>query len=83
MEVLKNMNEVLSSLYEGDILTLDGKDRFLLKKEKVFCYRDGTRFSLSIEDFSKLYQKNRFLVYEESVEIDESKDEAYYRYYRK
>ena len=83
MEVLKNMNEVLSSLYDGDILTLDGKDRFLLKGEKIFCYKEGTRFSLSIEDFSQLYQKNRFHIFEESVEIDENKDEAYYRYYRK
>ena len=83
MELLRNMNEVLSSLYDGDILTSNGKDRYILKGEKVFCYDQGTRFSLSIEDFSELYKKNRFYLYEESVEIDENKDEAYYRYYRK
>ncbi len=83
MELLRNMNEVVSCLYDGEILTSDGKDRFILKDERVFCYKDGSRFSLDIKDFSELYQKNRFYLYEESVEIDESKDEAYYRYYRK
>ena len=82
-EILKNMNEVLQSFYDGEILTTDGKDRFLMKDEKIFCYKDGTRFSLNIKDFSELYEKNRFLIYEESFEIDETKDEAYYRYYRK
>ena len=83
MELLRDMNEVLSYLREGDIVTSDGKDQFVLKGEKVFRYYNGSRFSLDLKDFSDLYKKNRFYLYEESVEIDETKDEAYYRYYRK
>lgn len=77
------MNEILSYLREGDIVTSDGKDQFILKGEKVFRYYNGSRFSLDLKDFADLYKKNRFYLYEESVEIDETKDEAYYRYYRK
>ena len=81
-ELAANMNEVLSYLKEGEILTSSGKDRFVMKGDRIFCYIGGTRFSMGIEDFAELYMKNRFYLYEESVEIDESKDEAYYRYYR-
>ena len=83
MELLRDMNEVLSCLQEGEVITSNGKDLFVLKGEKVWTYREGTRFSLSPKDFAELYKKNRFYLYEESVEIDETKDEAYYRYYRK
>ncbi len=83
MELLRDMNEVLSCLQEGEVITSNGKDLFVLKGEKVWTYREGTRFSLSLKDFAELYKKNRFYLYEESVEIDETKDEAYYRYYRK
>ncbi len=83
MELLKDMNEVLSYLREGEVVTCNGKDLFVLKGEKVWRYAEGTRFPLSLKDFIELYMKNRFYLYEESVEIDETKDEAYYRYYRK
>ena len=83
MEDLRDIYEALSYLKEGAVLTCNGKDQFVLKGEKVYRYEEGSRFSLSVEDFTDLYKKNRFALYEESVEIDESKDEAYYRYYRK
>ena len=83
MELLRDMNEVLSYLREGDIVTSDGKDQFVLKGEKGVRYYNGSRFSLDLKDVADLYKKNRFYLYEESVEIDETKDEAYYRYYRK
>ncbi len=83
MLLLRNMNETLSALRNGDIATTDGNDQFILKDEKVWCYSRGNRFSLDIPDFVELYQKNRFFLYEEPAGIDESKDEAYYRYYKK
>lgn len=83
MELLKDMSEVLAYLRKGEILTSNGKDQFVLKKERVYRYCEGTRFSLELKDFVQLYTKNRFYLNEESVQIDESKDEAYYRYYRK
>ena len=83
MEQLRNVNEALSYLKDGEIVTSNGIDRFILKNERIYRYEDGTRFSLSEKDFLELYGKNRFFLYEESVEIDETKDEAYYRYYKK
>ena len=83
MRTIKGAAEALVCLKEGEILTTDGKDRFILKKDRVYCYESGTRFSVPAEDFLQLYQKNSFFIEEETVEIDESKDEAYYRYYRK
>ena len=83
MQKLSDINEALSYLREGDIVTGNGKDLFVMKNDRIYRYSDGSRFGLSIKDFVELYNKNTFYLYEESVEIDESKDEAYYRYYRK
>ncbi|MBP5279438.1 MAG: hypothetical protein J6Z03_03060 [Erysipelotrichaceae bacterium] len=83
MQRLKDISEAIGYLRDGDIVTTDGKDQFILKNEKIYRYREGTRYGMDIKDFMELYNKNTFYLYEESVEIDESKDEAYYRYYRK
>lgn len=83
MQRLNDINETIGYLREGDIVTTNGKDLFVLKNNKVYRYDDGTHFGLDIKDFMELYNKNTFYLYEESVEIDETKDEAYYRYYRK
>ena len=83
MERLNDINEVLNYLQEGDIATSDGKDRFVLKDGRVYRYNDGTHFSLTVKDFKELYKNTNFYLYEEIVEVDEEKDEAYYRYYRK
>ena len=83
MQRLNNINDTLEYLRQGDIVTSNGKDMFILKEDKVYRYDEGTHYGMSIKDFVDLYSKNTFYLYEESVEIDESKDEAYYRYYRK
>ena len=83
MQKLNDITEAIGYLREGDIITGNGKDLFILKNDKVYRYNEGTHYGMSIKDFMELYNKNTFYLYEESVEIDESKDEAYYRYYRK
>lgn len=83
MQKLEDINEVISYLRDGDIVTSNGKDQFIMKNERVYRYCDGTHFGLDLKEFIELFRKNRFYLYEESVEIDETKDEAYYRYYRK
>ncbi len=83
MEQLRDVSEALSYLKDGEIVTSNGTDRFIMKNDRIYYYDNGTRFSLSEKDFLQLYRLNRFFLYEESVEIDETKDEAYYRYYRK
>ncbi|MBQ3295021.1 MAG: hypothetical protein IJH00_00835 [Erysipelotrichaceae bacterium] len=80
---LHDIAEAVSYLNEGDVITSNGKDQFVLKNEKICVYNEGTRFFLEPEDFVQLYKKSTFYLYEESAEIDETKDEAYYRYYRK
>ena len=82
MEKLKDINEALSYLREGELVTGNSKDIFVFKNDRIYRYDEGTRYSLNVSDFLELYSKNTFYLYEESVEIDETKDEAYYRYIR-
>lgn len=83
MQKIKDINEAISYLKQGDILTENGKNNFVFKNNRIYNYDEGTRYSLELEDFVKLFNKNTFYLYEESAEIDENKDEDYYRYYRK
>ncbi|MBR0418772.1 MAG: hypothetical protein IJI66_06360 [Erysipelotrichaceae bacterium] len=83
MQKLTDIREAVSYLQEGDIVTSNGKDFYVLKNDKVHIYSNGSHYSLELSDFARLYNKNTFYLYEESAEIDETKDEAYYRYYRK
>ena len=83
MQKLNDIKEVVSYLKEGDIVTSNGKNQFVLKNEKIATYSDGNHYSLDFKDFVDLYRNTTFYLYEEPIEIDESKDEAYYRYYKK
>ena len=84
MEKLETFTDVLLSLKDKEVLTTNKKDRYILKKGKIYCFMDGTSFVLSLEDFKDLYQEKTFFVFkEEGAYIDNDKDEAYYRYYRK
>ena len=77
------LKEIISILKSGYIITSDGKDFFVLKNNRVHHYKDGTHYSLEIDEFLSLYKNNSFYIYEETVEIDDKKDEEYYRYYKK
>lgn len=83
MQKLNDINEALSYLREGDIITSTGKDQFVLKNDKVYAYNQGNHYGLEVKDFIDLYRKTVFYLYEDSIEIDQDKDEAYYRYYKK
>ena len=84
MEKLKNINEAISLLKEKEILTVTGKDQFLWKDEIIYRYERGNLFKLSLDDFIALYSSCDFYLFADfSNEIDQDKDEAYYRYYRK
>lgn len=83
MKKMNDINEAVLYLKSGEILTCSGSDQFVYKNDRVYRYTDGTRYSLDLNEFVELYKKNSFYLYEETVEIDETKDEAYYRYYRK
>ena len=83
MQKLRDINEAMVYLKEGEMLSENGTNRFVMRDGRISCYDSGPRFSLDLKEFKELYQKNSFYLYEETVQIDEDKDEAYYRYYRK
>lgn len=83
MQRLNDIKEVLSYLGEGEIVTSNGKDQFVMKNKIIYRYSDGSHYGLNINDFSDLYRNSNFYLYEEPIEIDEKKDEEYYRYYKK
>jgi len=83
MEKLKDISETLKYLKEGDIVSSNGKDQFIIRNKRVYRYFEGNQFSLTLDDFIDLYKNTNFYLYEDSNEIDEDKDEAYYRYYKK
>lgn len=83
MQKLNDVKEALAYLNEGEIITSNGKDQFVMKNKRIYRYSDGSHFGLDSKDFLELYRNNDFYLYEEAVEIDEKKDEEYYRYYRK
>lgn len=84
MNKLENISEVLEALKNHEILTINKEDFYILKNNKICCYKKGTSFMLMIDDFIDLYKTKTFFIYEnENVFIDDDKDENYYRYYRK
>lgn len=84
MEKLNSFNEALLALKDKEILTTNKKDRFVFKKSNVYVYNNGTSFVLTLDDFNELYKEKTFYIFEEEGSfIDNDKDEAYYRYYRK
>lgn len=83
MQRINDINETIAYLNEGDIVTSNGKDQFVMKDKKIYRYDAGSKYGLSLNDFVELYRKTNFYLYEESFSIDEKKDEEYYRYYKK
>lgn len=83
MQRLNDISEVLNSLKEGDIVTTNGKNQFILKNKKIYCYSEGTSYNLDPKVFVELYKDNIFYLYEEEILVDDKKDEEYYRYYKK
>lgn len=83
MQKCNDIVEAISYLKQGELLTSNGKDQFIYKNKKVYRYSDGSHYGLDLNDFASLYRNNNFYLYEEAMEIDDKKDEEYYRYYKK
>ncbi len=84
MEKLNSIQEALLALKDKEILTTNKIDRYVFKRNNIYVYSNGTSFVLTLDDFKDLYKEKTFYVYkEEGSFIDNEKDEAYYRYYRK
>ena len=83
MQKLNDINEVLHYLNDGEIITSNGKDQYIQKNRKIYYYNNGNHYSLDLKDFKDLYKHNVFYLYEETILVDDKKDEEYYRYYHK
>lgn len=84
MEKLNNIQEAILALKDKEILSTNKKDRYVFKKNNIYVYNNGTSFVLTLDDFKELYKEKTFYIFEEEGSfIDNDKDEAYYRYYRK
>ena len=81
-EINKIIN-VLDELEKGEYLTSDGHNLFYMKENKIRIKSENANLSLSIEDFEKLYKNVVFYLYKNDIEIDDNKDEDYYRFYKK
>ena len=80
---IDNFQLTLEYLVEGAIITTNGKNEFFLDNKKIVYHQEGTAFNLSLSDFKDLYCHTDFYLMEEEVTVDETKDEDYYRYYKK
>ena len=84
MKVTFNIEEAINELKNGEVLCTSFKNQFVYKNEKIVHYFNGSVISMNIDNFIELYGNELFYLYEDNdTSIDDSKDEAYYRYYRK
>ncbi len=84
MKRIETFKEVILYLNDGAILSTFSVREIYLKDKKVHFSFDGNGFVLTMEDFMNLYRNETFyLMEDDEFAIDESKDEDYYRYYRK
>ena len=84
MEDKYYINEAIKMLKEGAILTTNNNNHFIYKNEKFYHYFNDSLIKLDLNNFIEIYKKEVFYLYEENgIFIDDSKDEDYYRYYKK
>lgn len=83
MNKIEDIIITIEYLNNGEYLTSDGQNLFYLKDNKIKIKDKNANYSLNIEDFIKLYKNVIFYIYKNDIEIDDSKDEAYYRFYKK
>ncbi len=84
MEKVESFELVLDELKNGAKLTVTGGDRFYQSGETITRLDNGSKYRMNKDDFIALFHNNTFYYYEDnSVFIDDLKDEDYYRYYKK
>ena len=84
MQELKNIYEAINALKDKEILVTNKNDRFILSKDKILHLFNGNSIKMELNDFKELYKDVTFYIYEDNnIYIDNEKDEAYYRYYKK
>lgn len=84
MEKIKDFNEALYYLKEGAVLTSDGINMIIRRRQHYCITSNGSSYTLDEATFTELFKDCNLYCYEDTgAEIDLNKDEDYYRYYRK
>ncbi len=79
MEKIKTFSEVLMYLKDQEIVISGNRTSFYLQNGQITAHNNGTRFTLTIEDFKELYGKEPFFLYKpDDSKIDAEKDDEYY-----
>ena len=84
MEKIDSFEETLMYLKDKAVITSDGRNLFYLSNDYVVNKFNGSSVKMKKEDFIELYRDETFYLKEDnSIFIDDEKDEDYYRYYKK
>ena len=84
MEKIDSFEETLMYLKDKAVITSDGRNLFYLSNGYVVSKFNGSSVKMKKEDFIELYRDETFYLKEDnSIFIDDEKDEDYYRYYKK
>ena len=84
MEKIDSFEETLMYLKDKAVITSDGRNLFYLSNGHVVNKFNGNSVKMKKEDFIELYKDETFYLKEDnSIFIDDEKDEDYYRYYKK
>ena len=84
MEKIDSFEETLMYLKDKAVITSDGHNLFYLSNGYVVNKFNGSSVKMKKEDFIELYRDETFYLKEDnSIFIDDEKDEDYYRYYKK
>ena len=83
LEIL-TINEAYVALKDGFILKNMRNYVFKKRNKKVWVKSDNATYTLSFKDFVKLYEDDKFVIYEDNNQIiDSKKDEEYYNFKHK
>ncbi|MBR0230368.1 MAG: hypothetical protein IJL94_03160 [Erysipelotrichaceae bacterium] len=79
MEKIKTFSEVLMYLKDQEIVISGNRTSFYLQNGQITAHNNGTRFTLTVEDFKELYGKEPFFLYKpDDSNVNAEKDEEYY-----
>ena len=84
MEKLESIEQAVTYMKEGAILTTNKFDEFLWDGGKIRRRFDGSSVVMRLPDFLDLFNNVTFYVLkDDEFVVDDQKDEEYYRYYKK
>lgn len=87
MNKVENIKEALALLKDKEILYIQKNEAifFAMPKDKILVKGNDIRYFLTEEEFTELFQKESFLIYENASfeSVDHQKDVEYYSWQHK